>query len=107
MNLQEASDVEDDNDSFTEALSDEEPNESSSIECATEPLPGGGQIEEIAVVAEALTGHAQANEVLQQCHEAGREIDRYKGGCTTTYPVSVLVLLRFVGIMDKYNNEIF
>ena len=107
MNIQEASGVEDDNDSSTESLSDEEPNESSSIERAAEPLPGGGQIEESAVVAEALTGQARANEVLWQCHEAGRKIDGCEGVCIATYPVSELVLLRFVEIMDEDDNEIF
>ena len=107
MNLQEASDDDDDSNRSTEASSDKELDESSSLELAAEPLPGGGHIEGRAVVAEVVTGQARANEVLRQCHEAGKEIDEHRGGCITTYPVSVLVLLRFVGRMNEEDNEIF
>ena len=107
MNLQEVSGVEDDNKSSTKASSDKDRNESSYIECAAEPLPGSGRIEEHVVVAEAMTGQARANEVLRQCHKAGREIDGYEGGYITTYPVSEFVLLRFVEMMDEDDNEIF
>ena len=107
MNLQEAFNVEDDNDSSTEALSEEEPNESGSITRDAEPLPGCGQREEQSGIAESLSGQAYTNEVFRQCHEAGREIAVYGGGCITTYPVSEIVLLRFIDIVDEDDNEIF
>ena len=107
MNLQESSDNKDDSNISTEASSDKKMNEGSSIVIATETFPGGGHIKGSAVVAEAVTGQAHANEVLRKCHEAGKEIDEYKGGDITTYPVSELVLLRFVGRMNKYESEIY
>ena len=45
--------------------------------------------------------------MLRQCHEAGRKIDGYGGYCVTNYLMSELVLLRFMEIMDKDDNEIF
>ena len=69
-------------------------------------FPRGNQIEEHAILDDALTGQAHANEVLRQCHETGREIDGYGGRCITHYPVSENILLRFTERMNEDDNEI-
>ena len=86
-----------DDDSPDEASMNEEQNEN-----AQDP-----QGDEETIVAEMLPGQAHANEVLWQCHLAGRDVEGYRGGWITAYPVREVVILRFVDVLDEDDTEIF
>ena len=112
-----AGDLEGDDNNSTETSSDEDHSGSektgddSRSEVSSNDDPNGDaqqpQGNEEIIMTEMLSGQARADEVLQQCHLWGRQVDGYRGGWITTYPDREVVLLRFVDVLDEDDNEIF